>query len=217
MNQFGREDLRATSETERRAKEKNQSNLAARAPQNDKYSEAAILQAVINNKKGVIIVQCEAARKAMTDNARYNLSKEQFLALDAGNKEKGMYSSNSNDGLLVANIKQMSNVLTRVERLAAKMNQVSEYASNGILAGTNIPGVLREAKIDLEELKKELKQLNESLMQMRESLTATAYEEMAGPLQAIFGELGKNFPYAILELSSTAETADTFSGRPCLR
>lgn len=169
-------------------------------------NDAALEQAVIERKKGGVILQSEGARQTLLNHAKTYLSSDQFKLLGNENKINGLYTRDRADSLLVTNIKQMTNTLVRLESLMTTINKIMEHANAGGMEYAKLLGQLPQVKSDITNLMAEMKSLNLSLQEIRESLGNTAFQQVSGELNGIFSDINKNFPSKLLELTSNAET-----------
>ena len=168
--------------------------------------DRAIMDAVIAKKKGPVIMHCQKTRQSMINNSRNYLSERQFSSLGNDNKTHGLYDISPGDGLLVANIKQMSNTIIKVEKLMVKVNRITAHMKAGGLQYANLISILPEIKNDIGDLIEELKAGNETLLQLRESLSDTAGEELRAGMNNVIGMINRNFPSKLLEICSDAQT-----------
>jgi hypothetical protein len=190
------------------ADEKRQSRGASYANIQKKVTQlddTAILQGVIQQKKGGVIVQCEASRKSMLDSAKQFLSESQSNALSTLHKTYGLYTIAPGDGLLVMNIKQMSNTLFRLEELMGKLNQVSSYIEAGGLSYLSIPTMLPIILKDMTNLLQEVKASNETVLQLRDSVGHTLSAELQQSMEGVFQAVNRNFPSKLLDICTDVE------------
>jgi hypothetical protein len=228
--------MRGTTITETRgriAAQRNSSREQGYAKMQEKVKKKDdndIFQAIIDRKRGPVLVQSEKNRTAMIDGTKSYLSDTQCKSLSNANKTDGIYAIQPGDGLLVVNIKQMSNTMARLEKLMVRVNQATEYLTVGTEALGNltfsVPGVMNaksnvgdvrqayanvanlipDLKEDIVKLLQEVQATNAALVALRESLGNTATGEMSKVLEGILEGINRNFPTKVLEILSDAQT-----------